>query len=118
NILYFNAMKDYEKYLNFWGTVRHQYKSDERIHFVSTSNKDLIYENIAQDGNNFYPEIFFIKNDPILINIMKEACEHFKDKYNKFNITYDLKTRETVCRMYDNAIGIMETTVYVNREID
>lgn len=115
NILYFNAMKDYEKYLHFWDTVRQQFEGDTRIYFVPTSNNDLIYENIAQDGNNFSPEIFFIKNDPILANIMEEASDHFKSKYS---ITYDVHTEETICRMYDNAIGIMETTVHVNEEID
>lgn len=116
NILYFHAMKDYGKYLHFWDTVKKQYENDEHIHFLATSETDFIYENIALDGNNFSPEIFFIKNDPVLTTSMREAFNSLKDK--KFNITYDSALEETVCRMYDNAIGIMETTIYINEEIN
>src|SRR5690625_1367911 len=100
NILYFNAMRDYKSYLEFWDTVQESLKNERHIEIFHTSNEELIYENIDTDGNNFSPEVLAIKEDSVWKEIMSEVSKDLETDCHPYQITFDDTLEETVCHIY------------------
>ncbi|MGM8365718.1 hypothetical protein ACLIBG_09600 [Virgibacillus sp. W0181] len=118
NILYFNAMRDHKSYVEFWNNVKEQYNDNASINFLHSKEREFIYELINEDGNYLSPELFTISNDPVVQEILELAQDRFMEPCNKYGITFDHQLKETTCHIFDNTIGIMETTIYIHRQIE
>lgn len=114
NVLYFNALKDYQKYVELWDDVANFYKNDKNIEFFHVSNDGLIFEHIEEDGNNFSPEIICLKKDPVMREVMEETYNVLDMDSYDYDVSFDMKLEETKCCLYDNAVGVLETTIQVN----
>lgn len=114
NILYFNALKNHKEYTQFWTQVQDDLFDESFIEVHHILTNDLIYEDIETDGNNFSPKVLTFNGDPVWEDIFKEANEIFQDSLDAYQIKFDEMLEATLCHVYDNAIGIIETDIYIN----
>lgn len=116
NVLYFNAIKDYHQYTQFWDEIQKNFIDEPFIEVHHTSKEELVYEEIESDGNNFSPKVLTFKGDPTWQGIFNKANEFFQDSIDTYQIRFDEMLDATLCHVYDNAIGILETDIYIKDE--
>lgn len=119
NIYSFKVMQDNNAYTKFWETVQNYYQNDDCFNICIPLNNEMIYESIDYDGNYLSPEVFKLQYDQKMIDIMLLAEKHFDpENKNYYSITFDYQLNKTVCHLYDNSIGILETEIFIDVPYD